>query len=146
MEELLLFPGQVSELVKSIEPSKRTQISDGAWSIQEHVGHLLAMESLWIARLDNFELNHEVLRPWNGHNNDVRAARFNEQSIQALCRDLSDIRTAFVEFVGEMSDIAWQRRIYHERLQIHFMLKDHLAFIVEHDQHHLKTIQNLMHA
>jgi uncharacterized damage-inducible protein DinB len=112
--------------------------------VQEHVGHLLAMESLWIARIDDFVMGSDVLRPWNGHNNDVRMARFNDQKMGALLRDFRDTRSAIVEFSAELIDQRIGRLVLNERLDRRFSLYDHLAFIAEHDAHHLACIQFLI--
>ncbi len=143
-DALMAFPQRLSDTVMACDASKWTAQTGEAWSVQEHVGHLLAMESLWIARIDDFVMGSDVLRPWNGHNNDVRMARFNDQKMGALLRDFKDTRSAIVEFSAELIDQRIGRLVLNERLDRRFSLYDHLAFIAEHDAHHLACIQFLI--
>jgi hypothetical protein len=138
------YPEKLEALLSTHARETFTIQFDDRWSVQEHVGHLLAMESLWIARLDDFVLGHTVFRPWNGHNNDVRLARFNEQTMRSILRDFKTTRLAFVEFSEEIMGRGMAQTVLLERLGRHFSFSDHLAFIAEHDAHHFHTIQTLL--
>ena len=145
LDQLNDFPRAITALTIHLEPKVLLQTNEKAWSIQEHVGHLLAMESLWIARLDDFVLNRSILRPWNGHNSDVRAAQFNQQKMKALCRDFAEVRTAMVTFTKELMQTGQSFVAFNERQNRDFSLNDQVAFIAEHDAHHLQIIQYLIH-
>jgi uncharacterized damage-inducible protein DinB len=146
LDRLNDFPHVVADLILHLDQKELQKRDEKAWSIQEHVGHLLAMESLWIARLDDFVLNRSVLRPWNGHNNDVRAAQFNQQKIKAMCRDFVEVRSAMVTFTKDLMQTGQSFVAFHEGQNRDFSLNDQVAFIAEHDAHHLQIIQYLIHA
>lgn len=142
-QALEAFPAQLDDAVMQMEPSQWIIQRGSNWSVQEHVGHLLAMESLWIARIDDFVMGHAVLRPWNGHNEDVRMAQFNAQKMRALLRDFTATRYGIVSFLREIWTAYQHKSIRLERLDREFSLLEHMAFIHEHDQHHLRTILTL---
>jgi uncharacterized damage-inducible protein DinB len=144
LSDLRHFPTTLIEILQHVETALLVKRLSGKWSIQEHVGHLLAIESLWIARLDDFVLKHDVLRPWNGHNNDVEQARFNEQNMKVMLRDLLEIRSSMVDFSTELIQDGREYKVWHQRLNRHFTLGDQLAFIQEHDRHHLQIIRHLI--
>jgi uncharacterized damage-inducible protein DinB len=144
LAELRQFPSILIDLLQHVDPTMLVNKKADKWSIQEHVGHLLAVESLWIARLDDFVLNHDFLRPWNGHNNDVEQARFNEQKLKVILRDFLEIRTSMLDFSEDLIQDGREYKVWHQRLNRDFTLCDQLAFIHEHDKHHLQIIQHLI--
>lgn len=80
---------QINDLIREVSVHKLTTKPDHKWSVNEHIGHLLTMESLWIARLDDFVLGRETLRPWNGNNSDTEAGAFNRQRAAKILEDLT---------------------------------------------------------
>jgi uncharacterized damage-inducible protein DinB len=143
LEALGRFPESLKEHIDLLDSTIWIKQADGKWSIQEHVGHLLAMESLWIARIDDFVMGHEFLRPWNGNNNDVLLAQFNVQKMRALLRDFDDTRSRIVNFLTEILPDYKNSTVRHERLNRAFSLHDQISFMHEHDCHHLQIIQFL---
>lgn len=118
----------------------------GKWSIHEHAGHLLTIESLWIARLDDFVMKSETLRSWNENNTDTDAANFNEQRIVKILQDFTDIRKVHTEMLQEMEASATSLTCCHTRLGRTFTLADHVYFMTEHDLHHLQIIRHQLDA
>jgi uncharacterized damage-inducible protein DinB len=116
----------------------------GKWSVHEHTGHLLTMESLWIARLDDFVMEREFLRPWNGHNEDTDAADFNRHRLGKLMEDFTQIRLAQVKMLRTLASVAETITARHDRLDRTMRLVDHVYFIAEHDAHHLAAIRLLL--
>lgn len=116
----------------------------GKWSVKEQVGHLLVMESLWIARLDDLVLGRAVLRPWNGTNADTDAAGFNNQQADSILSAFTSIRSAMVAYLHELESRCLAYSAWHERLQCRFSLADHACFVADHDDHHLEAITQLV--
>lgn len=141
MEELRKTPEKLRQLVTGADPEMLVQKHDGKWSVHEHAGHLLTMESLWIARLDDYILRRETLRPWNGTNADTEAALFNRQRLGKIIDDFSEVRNSHLNYLKQFVHLASDYSSYHERLQQHMTLADHLYFMVEHDHHHLASIK-----
>lgn len=117
----------------------------GKWSAQEHAGHLLTMESLWIARLDDYVLKHETLRPWNGTNADTDAALYNLHNIEKILEDFASIRVSMTTMLRKYTPQAETMISFDPRLQVPMRLLDHAWIIAEHDDHHLATIHERLH-
>jgi uncharacterized damage-inducible protein DinB len=137
-------PDQIRQLVIDQEADFLKQTHHGKWSVHEHVGHLLTMESLWIARLDDFVLGKETLRPWNGTNADTDAALFNRQRLGKIIDDFSEVRINHLNFLQQFLPKATNYLSYHERLQQTMTLTNHLYFMVKHDLHHLSAIEKII--
>jgi uncharacterized damage-inducible protein DinB len=135
------FPDQLEQCLSSLDQECLTKTDGNNWSPLEHAGHLLAMESLWIARIDDFVLNHPTLRAWNGDNRDVRLAKFNQQNCRAICRDFNQTRLAIVDYVRKLVESESSFQSHEPQWERTFTLNDHLAYMHEHDKHHLQTIQ-----
>ncbi|MBX7053268.1 MAG: DinB family protein, partial [Flavobacteriales bacterium] len=139
LQILKTTPERIHELIAGIPAEKLILRTDGKWSVNEHIGHLLTMESLWIARLDDLVLGHKNLRPWNGTNEDTEAAGFNRQRTGKILEDLEDIRLPHYTMLQKLKDKSGEISAFHERLQTRINLADHVMFIATHDQHHLNT-------
>ncbi len=118
----------------------------GKWSVKEQIGHLLVMESLWIARLDDLVMGREVLRPWNGTNADTDAADFNNQQADAILNEFASIRHAMVDYLKELQPRCLALSAWHERLERRFSLADHVSFMADHDDHHAEAITQRLSA
>jgi uncharacterized damage-inducible protein DinB len=115
---------------------------EGKWSIKEHVGHLLTIESLWIARLDDFAMGKATLRPWNGTNADTDAGEFNKQRLAKIFEDFESIRTAHVKMIEFYLPKQDDLSSFHEGKQIKMTLRDHLEVMANHDLQHIDIIKN----
>ncbi len=135
---------KLSKLSEGLNPEQLKMRVNSKWSVNEHAGHLLTMESLWIARLDDFVMGHEVLRPWNGTNADTEAAEFNRQRLGKIIADFREIRTSHLNLIESYLPEAGSMKAFHERLNQQMTLTDHLFFMAEHDLHHLATIENFI--
>ncbi len=98
----------------------------GKWSIHEQAGHVLPIESLWIARLDNIVMKSETLWSWNGTNADTDAGNFNEQRIVKILEDFTDDRKVHTEMLWKMDDSASSLKCFHTRIGQPFTLADHV--------------------
>jgi uncharacterized damage-inducible protein DinB len=136
--------GKMQAITQGRDIEKLRQRIDGKWSVNEHAGHLLTMESLWIARLDDFVLGRTTLRPWNGTNADTEAAEFNRQRLGKIISDFAEIRSNHLQLLKKYQPAFLTMQAFHERLQRTLTLADHLHFMAEHDRHHLSTIEKLI--
>lgn len=135
-------PASIRTMISGKSENQLTSKPDGKWSINEHIGHLLTMESLWIARLDDFVLSKSILRPWNGTNADTDAGEFNKQRSGKILEDLETIRSVHVAALRKLEYKATELKCHHERLGRDLNLADHILFMKEHDEHHLQMIQH----
>ena len=131
------------ELTASLSEEKLTYKQGNAWSIQEHVGHLIDLEALHDGRINDFILRKPVLRAADMTNAKTNAAFHNRRKLASLLEQFRDIRNQFVSRL-EMLDEETQRfRSRHPRLNTMMRPCDMAYFTAEHDDHHLATIREL---
>ncbi|MFN6379964.1 MAG: DinB family protein [Flavobacteriales bacterium] len=146
IDQLISFPSSLGQTLENLPKSLLLERPDQKWSIQTHAGHLLTMESLWIGRLDDFFLERPTLRPWNGTNADTDAAQFDLQNITQILDDFASIRLAHLNMIKENLSLLSPRSCLHERSGKQLTFQDHLKWIVNHDQEHLKIINDRIKA
>lgn len=143
VERLRGTPARVEEKLSSIPREALTQRLGETWSIQENLGHLLDLESLWQGRLDDFLEGREVLRPADLTNRKTKEARHNENSATELAAAFRRERFAFVERLDQLSESDIRRTTRHPRLESTMRLIDLGYFVAEHDDHHLARMTEL---
>jgi len=134
------FPDRLERLVRRVADDRLRVRVDGAWSIQENVGHLLDLESLWEKRLDDLDAGVTVLHPADLENRKTHDADHNTRNIDDLLREFRDARLRIVQRLDRMSPAALSRVALHPRLQQPMSVVDLGFFVAEHDEHHLGTI------
>ena len=136
-------PARLEEMLHGLAPDQLTHKPEGKWSIQENAGHLLDLEPLWFARVDDFLAGKETLAPADLTNRKTHEAHHNERRIEELLAEFRRARLALVERLGTLSAADFARTALHPRLKSPMRLADHLYFIAEHDDHHLARIWEL---
>lgn len=114
------------------------------WSAQEHAGHLLDLEPLWLARVDDYETSSRELTRADLQNRKTHEANHNARPLQAILAGFREARETLLKRVDEMDPSLYARAIPHPRLQTPMRLVDHLCFVAEHDDHHLARIWELV--
>ena len=137
------LPDRIEHAVRGVPVERLTARAGGAWSIQENVGHLLDLESLWAQRLDDFEAGATVLRPTDLENRKTHEANHNSRSIADLLGELRAARMRIVGRLERMTPAELSRVALHPRLQQPMSVVDLGFFVAEHDDHHLNTIAGL---
>ncbi|HEY0308921.1 MAG TPA: DinB family protein [Acidobacteriaceae bacterium] len=117
----------------------------GKWSAQEHTGHLLDMETLWLARLNDYMAGREQLTPADLTNRKTDEANHNERLPAEILAKFRTQRARLLTSVAALHPSAFARSIPHPRLQTPMRLVDHLYFVAEHDDHHIAQIWELIH-
>ena len=133
-------PARMDELVQGRSREALVRKTDEKWSAQEHAGHLLDLESLWIARVRDFAGSGTELTLADLSNRKTHEAGHNERSIGDI---VSEFRKARLELLNEIDRSALatlDRTLLHPRLKEPMRLVDHLFFVAEHDDHHLAWI------
>jgi uncharacterized damage-inducible protein DinB len=134
-------PDRIEAVLDGASPDMLRSRSDAAWSVQENVGHLLDLESLWEQRLDDFDAGASVLRPADLENRKTHDANHNTRDVGDLLREFRTARTTIVERLEKMSEAELMRVGLHPRLQQPMSVVDLAFFVAEHDDHHLSTIE-----
>ena len=133
-------PARLEELVRGCAHERMVQSDEGKWSAQEHVGHLLELEPLWMARVEDFVSGRNELSVADLSNRSTFEARYNERAIGKILADFRQARTALVERVEGIDAALFGKNLLHPRLKTPMRLVDHLFFVAEHDDHHLAII------
>ena len=136
-------PTRLEELVRGLSRDQLIRQPEGAWSIQENAGHLLDLEPLWAARVDDFLAGKQELTPADLTNRKTHEARHNERRVQELLAEFRRARLALVDRLETLLAEDFARTALHPRLKAPMRLVDHLYFIAEHDDHHLARIWEL---
>jgi uncharacterized damage-inducible protein DinB len=143
LARLRSLPDRIERAVRSVPGERVRQRVNEAWSIQEHVGHLLDLESLWEQRLDDFDGGATVLYPADLENRKTHEANHNARDLEVLLGELRTARGRVVGRLERMSQAELSRVALHPRLQQPMSVVDLGYFVAEHDDHHLKTITEL---
>lgn len=144
LERLRGTPARLEERTRHIAHDRLVQRVVGTWSIQENVGHLLDLEPLWAARLDDFLQGDTILRPTDLTNSRTTNANHNAQPLDSLLGAFRMARLSFVTRLEQLSPSELARTALHPRLQESMTVTDHCFFIAEHDDHHLARMTELL--
>jgi uncharacterized damage-inducible protein DinB len=137
-------PVRLEEILRGHHKEVLVRKENGKWSAQEHAGHLLDLEPLWLARINDFITGGTELTVADLTNQKTHDANHNAHSLDQL---LADFRTGRLELVNRVSSVnssLLARTMLHPRLKTPLRLVDHLYFVAEHDDHHLAHIWELI--
>ena len=146
LERLRLTPKRLADAVSGLPPEVLTRKPDGKWSIQENAGHLFDLEALWDQRLDDYDAGATELHPADLENRKTHAAGHNDRAISEILADFSAIRSRIVDRLARMTPADLARTALHPRLRQPMSVTDLCFFVAEHDDHHLKTIEEMKKA
>jgi uncharacterized damage-inducible protein DinB len=118
----------------------------GKWSAQEHAGHLLDLEPLWLARVDDYLAATDQLTAADLQNRKTHEANHNARPPDQILAEFRAARETLLKRVAELDASLFLRTIPHPRLKTPMRLVDHLYFVAEHDDHHLARIWDLVNA
>jgi hypothetical protein len=114
------------------------------WSMQEHAGHLLDLEALESARLDDYAAGRAELTPADLQNRKTYEADYNSKEISEILNAFRKERAEFVERLESLDAAFIERSAIHPRLKIPMRVIDLAFFKAEHDDHHLARISELI--
>jgi uncharacterized damage-inducible protein DinB len=144
IERLRSTPASLEDRAASLLRERLIYRQAEKWSVQEQVGHLLDLEPLWAARLDNFVNGDELLAVADLSNRKTHEANHNAVPLERLLSDFRNQRKNFVERLEKLEDAVISREALHPRLKLPMTLPDHMYFLAEHDMHHLAQISKLL--
>jgi uncharacterized damage-inducible protein DinB len=117
------------------------------WSAQEHAGHLLDLEPLWLARVSDYLTASDQLTGADLTNRKTAEANHNAHPLEEILAEFRAARERLLKRVDEFdASLFASRAIPHPRLKTPMRLVDHLYFVAEHDDHHLARIWELVNA
>ena len=137
-------PARLEETLRGHPREILTAKPQGKWSAQEHAGHLLDLEPLWLARLDDYVAARGQLTPADLTNRKTDEANHNARPLEPLLAEFRAARATLLKRVDELDASQFARTLPHPRLKTPMRLVDHLYFVAEHDDHHLARIWELI--
>jgi hypothetical protein len=144
LERLRGTPVLIAHMVAPLTREQLTHKPAGAWSIQEHIGHLIDLEELHDGRIDDFLAGKETFRAADMSNAKTYAADHNSEDIHDLLKALSDVRAHFVKRLESLDESILSKAALHPRLQVPMRPVDMALFTAEHDDQHLAIIRSLV--
>jgi hypothetical protein len=137
-------PARIEELLRNRPRELLVRKPEHKWSAQEHAGHLFDIESLWMARVEDFIAGRPELTVADLSNRNTDEANHNARSIGEILAGFRKARLELVDRVQPEDAASFARSLLHPRLQQPMRLVDHLYFIGEHDDHHMARIWELI--
>jgi uncharacterized damage-inducible protein DinB len=114
------------------------------WSAQEHAGHLLDLEPLWLARVSDFQAGGTELTAADLTNRKTHQANHNARPVEQILAEFRKARGKLLDRLEQIDATLLGRSMLHPRLETPMRLVDHLYFVAEHDDHHLAHISALL--
>lgn len=133
-------PARLEEMVRGCSGEVMIRKPQEKWSAQEHAGHLLDLESLWLQRVGDFVAGGSELTAADLRNRRTHEANHNARALADILAEFRDARKQLVDRVGTIEPDLFGRTLLHPRLKQPMRLVDHLYFVAEHDDHHLAVI------
>jgi uncharacterized damage-inducible protein DinB len=143
VERLRRTPERLADAIRGLPPEILTRQRQGKWSIQENIGHLSDLESLWDLRLDDYDAGAAELHAADLENRKTHEAAHNDRSISDILAEFRSARGRIVDRLARMSEAELARTALHPRLRQPMSVVDLCFFVAEHDEHHLATIEEL---
>jgi len=144
VERIKATAPRIEELVKGKSEKELAEQKDGEWSVKEHIGHLIDLEELHEARIDQFEEGLTELRAADMSNKKTYEAKHNQKSISELLFEFRKTRAAFIKRFENFDESKLERKAMHPRLQKQITIVDLAYFVGEHDNQHLTIMVELI--
>ena len=84
-------PARLEEMLRGVSREALVEKPENKWSAQEHAGHLGDLESLWVARVDDFAGDRDTLTIADLANHKTDDANYNARELVAI---LAEFRVA----------------------------------------------------
>lgn len=136
-----IVPETVRATTRAMPPA-----AEGKWSAQEHAGHMLNLEPLWLARVEDYLGSRDELSVADLSNRGTFEARYNERALPEILAAFRRARLTMVDRLERVDTELFGRTLLHPRLKTPMRLVDHLFFVAEHDDHHLAIIWGMIRA
>jgi hypothetical protein len=137
-------PARLEEIVSGVLREVLLAKPGDKWSAQEHAGHLLDLEPLWMARVDDFLTDGDTLTVADLSNRKTHEANHNARQLIEILGEFRRARLCLVDRVEKFEPVLFARSMLHPRLKQPMRLVDHLYFVAEHDDHHLARIWEMI--
>lgn len=135
---------RIAAAVRGLPPAVLSTRCNGAWSIQEHVGHLHDLEALHLRRLDELARGVATLSAADMKNEATWSAGHNDKPFAEVLAAFVASRATLVDRLASLDDKALAVAAIHPRLQLSMRAIDVALFTAEHDDHHITRLEELV--
>jgi hypothetical protein len=139
-------PARLEEILRGVSRDVLVRKPGDKWSAQEHAGHLLDLEPLWLARVDDFLTDGDTLTVADLSNRKTHEANHNARELTEILTEFRAARFRLLERVGKSQPALFARSKLHPRLRQPMRLVDHLYFVAEHVDHQLGRMWEMINA
>src|ERR1700685_692955 len=139
-------PARVEEMLRGRLREILVSKPQEKWSAQEHAGHMVDLEWLWLARVEDYVSASVQLTVTDLQNRKTDQANHNARAPGEILAEFRGARLKLLTRAEELDGALFSRAIPHPRLKTPMRLVDHLYFVAEHDDHHLARIWELVNA
>ena len=137
-------PARLQEMLRGVSREVLIAKPGSKWSAQEHAGHLLDLEPLWMARVDDFLADGDTLTVADLTNRKTDEANHNARKLPEILTEFRAARLRLMDHLSKLNPNLYVCTRLHPRLKQPMRLVDHLHFVAEHDDHHLARIWELI--
>ncbi len=141
LERLRGTAARLQEMTASLSREQLTKRKGEAWSIQEHVGHLIDLDELHLGRIDDYINNLPVLRAADMSNKKTYEADHNKAELKNLLATFREEREHFIQRILTLDPLQVSQ---HPRLKKPMRVVDMAFFVAEHDDQHLAIMRELI--
>lgn len=110
-------PARLEEMLREVSREVLLSKPDGRWSAQEHAGHLLDLESLWMDRVDDFLTSKETLTIADLSNRKTNEANHNSWELIEILAEFRTTRLRLMDHIGKFQPALFARLKLHPRLK-----------------------------
>ena len=143
VERLRGTPDRVEKKVSALPIQLLTARPGDAWSIQEHIGHLIDLEPLWSSRFMEILTGTDTLTAADMTNQKTHDADHNETRVSDLIGAFRGVRLQLVSRLDGLDTAEVEASAEHPRLGQQMRTIDLCLFVAEHDDHHLALMTRL---
>jgi len=136
--------GRIEHICAPWDEEILTWKSNDAWSIKEHIGHLIDLEPLHRKRLKEFSNFTSELTMADMSNAATQKADHNQTPLNDLLLHFSEGRVDFIKDYFDLPEASLHHEAIHPRLKVPMKPVDLLFFVAEHDDHHITTIKEII--
>jgi uncharacterized damage-inducible protein DinB len=139
-------PARLEEIVRGAarDVLVRKPGENEKWSAQEHAGHLLDLEPLWMARVDDYLTDASQLTVADLSNRRTHEAQHNQRAIGEILAEFRSARSRLVSRVEKIDPCKLCTHPPPSAAENAHAARGPLYFVAEHDDHHLAHIWELI--
>ncbi len=110
-------PARLEDLLRGRSHQLLVSKVQQKWSAQEHAGHMLDLEPLWLARVGDYMAATGQLTETDLRNRKTDEANHNARPLEQILMEFRSARENLLNRVGELDMLLFERAILHPRLK-----------------------------